>query len=166
MKRSLAVTFSATVMAVSAGWIGMSKAAGAATLTAPTRVVAQVGVSCASAVAADLDFGTITNTSAVTNATGTVTITCTNTATFTVTASLGVNANGTQRRMQSSSGVYMNYQIYTTSARTTIYPDTGTTQSYTADGSDMTVTAYGRVPAQTVLGYGTFMDTVTWTVSY
>ncbi|RZL48357.1 MAG: hypothetical protein EOP71_04730 [Variovorax sp.] len=168
MKKSRAVAFSGTAVAmvVAAGWIGMPKAAMATTLTAPTRVVARVGASCESVMATDLDFGTITNTSAVTNATGTVSITCTNAATFTVTASLGVNANGTQRRMKSASGAYMNYDIYTTNARTVLYPSTGTSQSYTADGGSVTVTGYGRVPAQTVLGYGAFTDTVTWTVSY
>jgi spore coat protein U-like protein len=170
MNRSRAIALDGMALAlaavVSAGCIGMPTTAMAGTLTAPTRVVAQVGASCASAIATDLDFGTITNTSVLTNATGTVTITCTNTATFTVTAGLGLNANGTQRRMKSASGVYMNYDIYTTNARTVLYPSTGTSQSYTADGGPLTVTGYGRVPVQTVLGYGAFQDTVTWTVSY
>lgn len=149
-----------------AGWVGVPDTVLAVNLTAPTQVIARVGASCSSAMAADLDFGTITNTSVNTDVTGTVTITCTNATVFTLTASSGVNASGAQRRMKSASNAYMNYDIYTTSARTTSYPTSGTTQSYTATGGPLDVSIFGRAPAQTVLGSGAFSDVVTWTMSY
>ena len=68
--------------------------------------------------------------------------------------------------MQAASGVYMEYDIYTSSARTTSYPSSGATQSYTSDGSPSTVTAYGRVRSQFLTGFGAFQDVLTWTVTY
>ncbi|RZA10039.1 MAG: hypothetical protein EOP02_35280 [Proteobacteria bacterium] len=71
-----------------------------------------------------------------------------------------------QRRMQAASGVYMSYNIYTTAARNTIYPSSGVPSLITSDGNPLTVIAYGRIPAQTLTGIGSFTDVVTWSVTY
>jgi spore coat protein U-like protein len=142
----------------------------AVNLTAPTQVIARVGGVCAVA-ATDLDFGTLT-ASAVsgvsqTDATGTVSITCTNAISFSVVVSEGMYSPGiSQRRMQAASGVYMSYNIYTTAARNTIYPSSGVPSLITSDGNPLTVIAYGRIPAQTLTGIGSFTDVVTWSVTY
>lgn len=172
MKKPRAIAFVAVaIIILLAGWIGVPNAARAVDLTAPTQVIARVGGACTLATT-DLDFGTLTASLSggvsQTDANGTVSITCTNALAFSVVASVGTNSTGFTRRMQSASnaGVLMNYDIYTTAARTTSYPFFGTTQSYTGDGSPLTITSYGRIPGQTLTGVGAFKDTLTWSVTY
>lgn len=163
----------ATIAVVAAtGWAAVPTAVMAVNLTAPTQVIARVGGVCAVA-ATDLDFGTLTAGPSggvnQTDATGTVSITCTNALAFSVVASTGANTTFLDRRMRSASGsTYMTYDIYTTAARTTSYPWSGTTQSYTGNGNPLTITSYGRIPAQTLTGsaIGAYTDVLTWSVTY
>lgn len=170
MERSHALACLVTAFSMVAGWGAMPTTALAVNLMVPTQVVARVGATCSSMVAGVLDFGTLPATPALgvsrTDATGTVVITCSNAVAFSVVANTGTYASGSQRRMQAASGVYMEYDIYTSSARTTSYPSSGATQSYTSDGSPSTVTAYGRVRSQFLTGFGAFQDVLTWTVTY
>ena len=60
------------------------------------------------------------------NGTGTVTITCTRGTTATIGLGPGSNASGTTRRMLNGTSNYLNYELYQTSARTTVWGNSGT----------------------------------------
>ena len=62
----------------------------------------------------------------------------------------------------------INYSLYTTSARTTVWGNTvGTdTVAGTGNGASQAYTVYGRVPAQSTPSPGTYSDTVVLTISY
>jgi spore coat protein U-like protein len=158
------------ILTVAVAGLAMSTTAMAVNLVAPTQVIARVGGSCSTAVADALDFGTLSaNLSrgvSQTDATSTITISCTNAIAFSVIANTGTYPNGGQRRMQAASGVYMAYDIFTTSTRDVSYPSTGASQTYTGNGNPMAIAVYGRIPAQTLTGLGTFQDVLTWSVTY
>ncbi len=86
----------------------------------------------------------------------------------------GPNASGTQRRMKNtSSNVYMNYNLYTSNARSKAWD---TTSYYSkADGQPLqlqtvnvhvnyTWNVYGRIPASQAVTSGSYIDTPTVTV--
>ena len=149
-----------------AGTVGSVKAA---TATASLPVSATVPVSCIAAAGTAMAFGNLTTTLAlaVTQAdtTGTLTVTCTNGASYSVVAGDGRNYSSGWR-MDNGSGQYVTYQLYSDAGRGTAFVRAGTSLSYTGNGAAQTVTVYGRVPAQTAGGSGSFTDSVSFTVTY
>ena len=143
----------------------------AATATDPMVVSASIVNSC-TIVTADLAFGTYDPFSVPNlDVDTTVTITCTSGVIVPVDLSNGSNFGvGPTRRMLSGVANYMNYQIYTDAARTSIWGSGitgGSTVTRTGTGAADPITAYGRIPAgQTSLPAGAYSDTVTATVTF
>jgi spore coat protein U-like protein len=143
----------------------------AGTQTSNLAVTATVNASCTISTSA-LAFGSVDTLSASpVLGTGGLSIACTNGSAWTATAGLGGGTGATfaSRRMTSGAST-LNYQIYTDSARTTLWGDgtasTGTITG-TGTGSSQAVTVYGRIPAsQTTAPAGSYTDSVQVTVTY
>ena len=97
---------------------------------------------------------------------------CTNGNPYRISLSAGGSGNLLARRMQLSggpSGTSVAYQLYTTSARTTVWGD-GTAGTGTATGTGtgqmQAVTVYGSVPAQSTPPPGTYRDTIIVTIAF
>ena len=105
-------------------------------------------------------------TSALT-ASASFTIRCTKNTTATMTIDNGVNASNSQRRMTDGAGDYLNYQLYSDPAYTTVW-DLTNTVSYTSTSAAtaQTETVYGSVPAAQDVAVGNYSDTVTITAAY
>lgn len=149
----------------------------AATTTASLTVQITITASC-TVSAATLNFGSNAGTallSGAITASTTVSVTCTNGSPYSVGMSNGANASGSQRRM-ASGGNFINYDLYTDSARlnawTTASSSTTCTTANscalgTGNGSAQSVSIYGTVPTVAVApAPGSYSDTVTMTVTY
>lgn len=121
--------------------------------------------------AADIDFGTFAvGTTAQYDGQGNVVVTCASgTTPYTVALSSGVANSYTPREMRQGSPLLaVQYNLFTTAARTTVWGDGSgatVTQASTA-GQQQTFTAYGRVPAGQAVTPGVYLDTVTATVTF
>ena len=100
---------------------------------------------------------------------GTFTVTCTNATPYVLSlnAGLGTGATTTTRKMTSGANL-LNYNIFQNTTRTTNFGNTSGTDTLAGTGSGIaqTITAYGRIPAQTTAAVGVYSDTVTITVTY
>lgn len=151
--------------------VALTQPAAAKTATATFNVTANVPSSC-TITATDLAFGSVpANPGANVDAQTTLSVTCTLSTTYTIALDKGLATGGTvaMRQMQNGTNL-LNYTLYTTTARTTVWGD-GTlstqTVSGTGNGNAQSVTVYGRVPSgQTNLAAGNFSDTITATVTY
>jgi len=105
------------------------------------------------------------------DSTGTVTIRCTgNAANVTVTLSKGTSTTFNPRILTSGSNT-LNYNLFTTAARNTIWGDnTGGTSLYTnaspPNNSNIVVTIYGRITAGQDVSAGSYSDSITATVNF
>jgi spore coat protein U-like protein len=119
-----------------------------------------------------LAFGNVDSTSASNvDASGGLSITCTNGSAWTASAGVGAGSGASYatRKMTAGSDL-LNYNIYTSAARTTVWGDgtasTGTIGG-TGNGSAQSVTVYGRVAGgQNGVPVGSYADTVAVTVTY
>lgn len=156
----------AATAAVIAGAAGLAQAA---TTGAAMPVSATVPVSCSAAAGTAMAFNSLTTTLALAvsqaDASGSITVTCTSGASYSVVAGDGNNYSSGWRMVNGSSQ-YVTYSLYSDSGRSTAFPRTGTTLGGTGNGSAQTITAYGRIPAQTAGGSGSFTDSVTFTITY
>ena len=155
--------------------IGTSVAS-AAQATGTFQATASVNPNCLVS-ANDLAFGAYDPSSATDlDVNTTISVRCTRNTAFTVALNAGVTAGATlaQRRMTNGTD-FMNFNLYTTAARATIFGDgTGGTGTIPGTGAGMGVpqaqgvTVYGRIPAgQTLLSTGTYTETtITATVTY
>jgi spore coat protein U-like protein len=146
------------------------------TATATFQVEASVSANCLVS-ASNLAFGAYDPSSATDlDVDTTVSVRCTKDTPFTVALNAGVTGGATlaQRRMTNGTD-FMNYNLYTTAARTTIFGDgTGATATVAGTGAGLgvaqiqSVDVFGRIPAsQSTLSVGTYTETtVTATVTY
>lgn len=120
--------------------------------------------------AVPVDFGTYLPFSATPDdATGSVRITCT-TLIAGYTIALGPGGGTVPARRMASGSATLLYQLYTTAARTTVWGN-GTGGSVTVSGGcvllcNQTHTVYGRIPARQVARPGTYVDTITVTITF
>lgn len=161
------------------GFIGASSLAQAATDTANLTVNATVQNACAIG-AGTLNFGNValavtagagtTGTTANADADSgtTVKIVCTNGASATVNGGNGLNYVTGRRMRIGATTTYMNYQLYTSSARTTVLDSSTGSIAYTGTGTNGSVTIYGRIAAADLAAApaGAYTDTVALTVTY
>ena len=96
---------------------------------------------------------------------------CTNGTNATITLNQGQNPGSAStdavplRNMTDGVGHLLNYQLYTTAARTVIWDNvTGVTQ--TSNGATQTINVYGSIPAGQNVPAGTYLDTVVISVNY
>jgi spore coat protein U-like protein len=144
--------------------------AGNLTVTATVVASCVVNTAAANAGNAVLDFGNVVSTladvDADTSTNSGLSLICTNTTPYSVVANNGENDVSGQRRMTSGSG-FLAYNLYTDNGRTTPFPTTGTTLSFTGNGATQTVPVYGRIPAGTPMPTpGSYLDHVVMTVTY
>ena len=153
------------------GDCALPQAALAATATSSMNVTATVTANCTVSTSA-LAFGSV-NVIGGTNvdSTGGLTITCTNGTAWSAAAGVGAGsgASFTNRRMTAGANL-LNYNIYTTTARTIVWGD-GTASTGlltgTGTGAAQSVTVYGRVGSgQTGVPAGSYTDTVAVTITY
>ncbi len=143
----------------------------AATDTTTFQVTATVNDTCAIS-ASDLTFGTYDPNAGDMDATTTVTATCTVGTEYDIGLDTGTNggsAGSTTRAMSDGSGKYLDYELYTDSARSTewgntVGTDTINNPSASAGGNDETV--YGRIPGGQYVAAGTYSDTINVTITF
>ncbi|BDI60335.1 spore coat U domain-containing protein [Qipengyuania nanhaisediminis] len=134
-------------------------------------VTAEVVQNCTVA-ATPMNFGPITEVGAANeDAQSTITLACTALADYEIQLDNGVNADGTQRRMQgATSSEFLEYEIYRDASRTARWGQTlGTdTRTGTANVAGVaTETAYGRIPVGHANVSGDiYSDTITVTVNF
>lgn len=135
---------------------------------------ANVSNSCTIALSRpqDLDFGSHGSIPTPINSSTAISLSCPSNLNWKIGLSNGVNASGTQRRMKNPGGNFINYELYRNSARTQRWGNDITGGTDTASGSGSTqvnptvLTVYGRVPAQASVAPGSYVDTVTVTLTY
>ena len=143
------------------------------TATGTASVSAAVIASC-SISGSTLAFGAydpiVTNAStALTVNGGALSVSCTRGATG-ITIGLGTGNNsaqavGTTRAMASGSN-YLSYELYTTSAMTTVWNSTNTVAYSPTSMAATTLTVYGSVPGGQDLPVSSYSDSVTATVNF
>jgi len=108
------------------------------------------------------------------DSTGTITILCDkNTSTVRTSISASPNSGGfNPRKMRPATGTYLlNYNLFTNSARTTIWGD-GTAGTSTMisnnvrKGTPVTLNVFGRIPAGQDVGVGSYSEILTVTIAY
>lgn len=98
-----------------------------------------------------------------------ITVTCLGSSNYEIALNRGANASGDTRRM-ANGGTFLEYELYTSDARDTVWGD-GTTFGSIVSGSMGVAGAnshivYGRIPALQSPTTGTYTDTVLITVTY
>lgn len=115
-----------------------------------------------------LEFGThlLLDHSVDASATLALTVECTAAMDLQIVVDNGLHASGTQRRMKRNGGSdYVDYSLYTDSARTTPWDSTLGTQLVTT-GAVQQIAVYGRIEAQPQLTQGVYTDTLQVTITY
>ncbi|WP_120716858.1 Csu type fimbrial protein [Tsuneonella amylolytica] len=139
------------------------------TASGTVDVLLQVTNSC-SVKAEALAFPAISDFTAATNGSSPTLVNCTLNAPYTVFVDYGQNAGSTTQRklkfVDASSATHLiNYNVYTTTARTTEWtPTTGV--SGVGTGADQPMTLWGTVPAQASKPAGGYKDQVVVTLNY
>ena len=102
-------------------------------------------------------------------ATATVAFACVKGTAYTVTSDFGANAThavGTSRAMLGATGNYLSYEIYTNTARTTVFNTTNTITGTSAGKASTTFTLYGSIPAAQDVPTGSYSDVDNLTISF
>ena len=139
--------------------------------TTTTTFTSQITIiaSCVINSASTLDFGSQGVLVANVDQTSTIQVQCTNTTPYNIGLDAGTGSGATvATRKMTNGGATVNYSLYTSAARTTVWGNTvGTdTVAATGNGAAQNYTVYGRVPAQTTPAPASYTDTVTVTVTY
>jgi len=151
--------------------LGMAAPAFAQTATANLGISASVAKNCTISTTA-VAFGAydpiVTNAVNPLDGTGTVVVTCTKGAGTRIDLDLGTNASGTTRRM-SGGGDFLTYELYTTTARTTVWGSgaaNGLTIPAAPSKAARTYTVYGRVAGAQDVTATNYADTVVATINF
>lgn len=136
-----------------------------------TFVVSAEVIDACNLTANDLDFGNYSSISGnYVDATTTLDVTCTNGTSYTVELNVGTTTGATfTGRLLTDTTNTLEYNLYTTSGRTTVWGDgSGATQTMagTGNGSLQSLTVYGRIPASQAMPVGSYTDTITAEVSF
>jgi spore coat protein U-like protein len=138
------------------------------TLTTTFQVSLTITSSCVIS-ANPLNFGSSGVLNSTVAQTTQLSVTCTNTTPYVIGLDAG-NATGStvNSRLLSSGTANVSYQLYSDSGRTAVWGNTtGTnTVSGTGSGSAQAMTVYGLVPTQTTPAAGSYVSTVTMSVTF
>lgn len=146
-------------------------AAQAVTATTTFNVTATVSSSC-SATATDLAFGAYNVASSTPlDGTSTINVSCTTGTTYTVALNVGTGGGSFTARRMASGGNTLDYNLYTTVGRSTVWGDgTGSTATVAGTGSGLltpnAATVYGRIPINQDVAAGSYASVITVTVNY
>ena len=157
-----------TLLAIS-GVSLFSQAAEASVATGTLSVSMTIQASCTLASTSPVAFGTQGVLTANTDATGSLAVQCTNTTPYTVALDAGGGTGATTALRKLTSGaVTVSYALYRDSSRTLTWGNTQGTDTVagTGNGSNQTLTVYGRVPSQASPTPGAYADTVNVTITY
>jgi len=137
--------------------------------TAQTTFRVQTTVQAVCTVTAnDLDFGNYTQQSG-TNSTTQLRAICSPQLTYNIGLNPGTSPGATvnQRKMVSGANS-LDYQLYSDSARTTVWGETTGTNTVTGVGTGLAQdhTVFGAIPATQNLPAGTYADTITVSIFY
>lgn len=147
------------------GCAALTTSAGSFGFTASATVVNNCLIS-----ATNVAFTSTGVLSSALNASGAITARCTNGDAYQIALSSGLSGSVAARQMQrAGGGGAVNYQLYTDAAHTSAWGDgtAGTTMATgTGSGNAVSITVYGRVPAQTTPMPGNYSDTITATISF
>jgi spore coat protein U-like protein len=151
--------------------LGMAAPAFAQTATANLGVSATVARNCSITTTA-VAFGAydpiVANATAPLDGTGSVVVTCTKGAGTRIDLGLGSNAAASVRRM-AGGGDFLTYELYTTTARTTVW-GSGATAGLTIPAAPSraarTFTVFGRVAGGQDVAATTYADTVVATINF
>ncbi len=152
--------------ALLAALLGGARPAGGATDTGTLNVTATVTSNCALS-GGTMAFGTyISGQTTNLDVQGSINYVNCPVGTLTFELDNGANASGSQRRMKSGSN-FLNYQLYKTSGRTSIW-GTGAdaNQVQLLQGGNGSVVVYGRIPSGQAVAPGSYSDTVTITLTF
>jgi spore coat protein U-like protein len=165
-------------IALLASLIGLlSLAAFAGNTSGTLNVTLSVSNSCAVASGGAVAFGAydpaVVNSSTGVNLTqtGNFQMTCTNGATATVLMDQGKNPGSSStlavpvRQMSDGASHVLGYQLYTSSARNTIW-DGATGISETGTGAAQTIQVFGTIPKGQSVPANSYSDQITITLSY
>jgi len=143
----------------------------AGTSTTTFTVSATVLAACTMS-ATNMDFGDYDANSGTPNdTTSTLSVQCTNGQAYVVSLDAGTTSGNTvaARNMTDGGSDLLSYGLYTDAGRTSVWGD-GTngssTVSGTGNGSQQSLTVYGRVPISQLVAQGSYSDTITATVAY
>ena len=140
--------------------------------TATTEFNVQITIvgECRINSAEDLDFGNVGVISANIDATSDIEVLCTATTPFNLGIDEGDGTGATvdSRLMTGPGGATVQYGLFRDAARSLNWGETvgADTQAGTGTGTAQTFTVYGRVPPQPTPEPGTYIDTVTVTLTY
>jgi spore coat protein U-like protein len=155
---------------VAVGLFGFAAMASAQTSSTTMNVSSTLSASCSVAATA-MSFGAEVPSPMVADvdATATITATCSNGRTYTIGMNAGSNvADGATeaiRKLRGSSGT-IDYAVYSNSGRTSVWGTGSSAVSATGNGLAQPLTAYGRMPRQATAGPGTYVDSVTVTITF
>ena len=138
--------------------------ANAATVTSTLAVSATVNTVCVVNSVGAMAFGAYTGV-AVTSS-STLSYTCSNALPVQISFDKGLNGASTATRLMKNATSTLSYQLYSDTARTTIWDDTTNKISITGSGASATQTIYGQIPAGQYPTAGGYTDTVTITFTY
>jgi len=137
------------------------------TATTTFRVTTNVQAVC-TVTANDLDFGNYTQQSG-TNSTTQLRAICSPQTTYNIGLNPGTSpgASVNQRKMVAGANS-LNYQLYSDSARTTIWGETPGTDTVTGVGTGLAQdhTVFGAIPATQNIPSGAYADTITVRIFY
>lgn len=156
--------------------VGATSTIDAATAQQDLSVTASVTANC-TITTSPVAFGgydpITANASTALDGTGTVSVTCTNGASTTVTLGQGANAGtgssdtAPVRRLNDGGTHFLNYALYQDSGHSAAWGNTaGTGVASTGTGSQVALTVYGSVVAGQNVPAGSYLDTVTATVTF
>lgn len=151
-----------------AALLGGAAPASAQTLKGGSVAVTATVASACSISSGSVNFGsTVFATSIYIGQMGTLPIQCNSTSLApTVALDYGQNASGTQRRMKSSSGAFVPYELRQGSATATLWDNTAHSVAITSTSSQ-NVPIFGVVPSlPTGTADGSYTDTVAVTLTY
>jgi spore coat protein U-like protein len=143
----------------------------AATTTGTFTASATIAQAC-TVSAANLAFGAYTPTAgAALTGNSTINVYCTSGWTYTIALNVGTGGGSFTGRKMANGASLMTFNLYTTSALTTVWGDgTGATATVAGTGTgELTAnpaTVYGSIPIAQDLPVGTYSSVITVTVTY
>ena len=148
----------------------ISSQAFAGSATANFQANATLSSAC-TVTASNVSFGTITPAATGTvTANGTITSTCSNNVPYTLAINAGAGTIAARTMAGGTSGNTdkLAYNLYTSSALTTVWGDgtTGSTVGMTGTGAVQTNTVYGSLALNQYLKPDTYTDNLTVTLAY
>ena len=148
----------------------VSSPASSQTATTDFNVQITITAECQIDSATDLDFGSSGIIAAAVTATSEITVQCTNGTPYdlALNAGIGTGATVAARLMTGPNSETVQYSLYQDAGHADVWGDTiGTdTVADTGTGSPQAFTVFGQVPAQPTPQAGTYVDTVTATLTY